>query len=172
MTDTQNANLPGTEESNDRSVFPAATGEANERASFFAETEEAVENNTFSTKTEETKKRTVPDRVLWGRFYQYLKPYRKNLIFGFFAIVGGALTGLVAPYLHGLAINTIISPAAKTGDPSYLSGFYWWIPVFILVTGSNYILQYIQTYQMRIMSEHAVEKMKNDCVAKLQKISL
>ena len=44
--------------------------------------------------------------------------------------------------------------------------------MFILVTGSNYILQYIQTYQMRIMSEHAVEKLKNDCVAKLQKISL
>ena len=44
--------------------------------------------------------------------------------------------------------------------------------MFILVTVSNYILQYIQTYQMRIMSEHAVEKLKNDCVAKLQKISL
>ena len=93
MTDTKNTNPTGTDEANDRSVFPVTTGESNERGSTFSETEEAIERNTFSTKTEESKKRTVPDRVLWGRFYQYLKPYRKNLIFSFFAIVGGALTG-------------------------------------------------------------------------------
>ena len=130
------------------------------------------ERNTFSTKTEETKKREVPDRFLWARFYKYLKPYRKNVIIGGFSIVGGALTGLVAPYLHAIAINNIISPAAQTGDTFYLSGFIWWIPLFILITVSNYFFQYVQTYQMRIIGEYTVEKLKNDCVAKLQEISL
>ena len=94
------------------------------------------------------------------------------MIIGGFSIVGGALTGLVAPYLHAIAINNIISPAAQTGDTFYLSGFIWWIPLFILITVSNYFFQYVQTYQMRIIGEYTVEKLKNDCVAKLQEISL
>jgi ATP-binding cassette, subfamily B, multidrug efflux pump len=146
--------------------------ETADNSNLSAETEETVERNTFSTETEETKKRSVPDRVLWARLYKYLRPYRKNLIFGFLAIIGGALTGLLAPYLHAIAINNIISPAASTGDVSYLLGFRWWIPLFIVITVSNYLLQYVQTYQMRIMGEHTVEKMKNDCVAKIQEISL
>jgi ABC-type multidrug transport system fused ATPase/permease subunit len=95
-------------------------------------------HNTFSTKTEETKIRAVPERMIWARFYNYIKPYSKNLIVGSISIVGGALTGLVAPYLHMIAINNIITPAASTGDTSYLSAFKWWIPVFLLVTGANY----------------------------------
>jgi ATP-binding cassette subfamily B protein len=130
------------------------------------------ERNTFSTETEEKKKRTVPDRILWARFYKYIEPYRKNLIIGGLSIVGGALTGLAAPYLHSIAINNIISPAVTTGDTSYLSGFTWWIPLFIIIIVSNYFFQYVQTYQMRIIGEYTVMKMKNDCVAKLQEISL
>ena len=132
----------------------------------------ADERNTFSTKAEETKKRSVPDRVLWARFYKYVKPYRKNVIIGAFSIIGGALTGLVAPFLHAIAINNIISPAATTADTTYLSGFAWWIPLFILITASNYFFQYVQTYQMRIIGEYTVAKLKNECVAKIQKISL
>ena len=63
------------------------------------------QRNTFSTKTEETKKRSGSERTLWARFYQYVKPYRKNLVIGAFAIVGTALTGLITPYLHMIAIN-------------------------------------------------------------------
>jgi len=132
----------------------------------------ASERSTFSTKTEETKRRVVPDRTLWARFDKYLKPYRKNLIVGTLSIVGGALAGLVAPYLHAVAINNIISPTAKTGSTSYLSGFIWWVPLFVLVTVSNYFFQYLQTYHMRVMGERTVEQMRNDCVAKLQEISL
>ena len=132
----------------------------------------ASERNTFSSKSEENKQRVVPDKVLWARFYQYIKPYKKNMLIGSFSIIGGALTGLIAPYLHAIAINSIISPAATTGDASYLAEFTWWIPLFILITASNYFFQYVQTYQMRIIGEYTVEKLKNECVAKLQKISL
>jgi len=94
------------------------------------------------------------------------------LIIGCFSILGGALTGLVGPYLHAIAINNIISPMANTGDTRYLSGFYWWIPLFVLVTVGNYFFQYVQTYQMRILGEYTVQDLRNDCVAKLQDISL
>ena len=104
------------------------------------------QRNTFSTKTEETKKRSGSERTLWVRFYQYVKPYRKNLAIGAAAIIGSALTGLISPYLHMIAINNIITPAAQTGKSSYLAAFEWWVPLFVLVTGANYAFQYIQTY--------------------------
>jgi ATP-binding cassette subfamily B multidrug efflux pump len=132
----------------------------------------ANERSTFSAKAEETKRRVIPDRVLWARFDQYLRPYRKNLIIGCLAVVGGALTGLVAPYLHAVAINAIISPIAATGDTSRLSAFMWWVPLFVVVTAANYLFQYIQTYHMRVLSEYTVQQLRDDCVAKLQEISL
>ncbi len=130
------------------------------------------QRNTFSTKTEETKKRSGSERTLWARFYQYVKPYRKNLVIGAFAIVGTALTGLITPYLHMIAINNIITPAAQTGKASYLAAFKWWVPLFVLVTGANYAFQYIQTYEMRYVGEKSVQKIKNESVEKLQEISL
>ena len=130
------------------------------------------QRNTFSTKTEESKKRSGSERTLWARFYQYVKPYRKNLTIGAFAIVGTALTGLITPYLHMIAINNIITPAAQTGSSSYLAAFKWWVPLFVLVTGANYTFQYIQTYEMRFVGEKSVQKIKNESVEKLQEISL
>ena len=155
MTNRQSTRPLETEDSNDRNVFPAETEEANGNASSSSETEEAIERNTFSTKTEETRKRTVSDKVLWVRFYQYLKPYRKNLIFGFISIIGGALTGLVAPYLHALAINDIISPAAKTGDTSYLNR--------VLLVDSLLYLNYWQQLHPAVHSDISNENHVGTC---------
>ena len=119
----------------------------------------------FSTKFEESRKRTVPDRVLLARIYKYAKPYRRNLIIGAGAILIGSLTGLLSPYLHKVAIDQIILPGN-------LSGFFWWIPLFILVTLSNYLFQYIQVFQMRIVGEKVVAKMRDEMVSRLQVISL
>ena len=101
-----------------------------------------------------------------------MKPYRKNLLIGAFAIIGTALTGLITPYLHMIAINDIITPAAQTGNASYMAAFKWWVPLFVLVTGANYAFQYIQTYEMRFVGEKSVQKIKNEWVEKLQEISL
>ncbi len=119
----------------------------------------------FSGRYEESRKRTVPDRTLIFRVYQYAKQYRRNLAIGIVAIILGALTGLTSPYLHKIAIDQIILP-------KNLSGFAWWIPVFVFVTVMNYLLQYVQVFQMRIVGEKVVAKMRDDMISKLQKISL
>lgn len=119
----------------------------------------------FSTTSEETRKRTVPDRVLIRRVYQYAKHYRRALSIGVTTILLGAVTGLLSPYLHKIAIDQIILPGA-------LSGFLWWIPVFAFVTLMNYVFQYVQVFQMRIVGENVVAKMRDDMISKLQKISL
>jgi ABC-type multidrug transport system fused ATPase/permease subunit len=130
------------------------------------------DRSVFSTKAEEAKRRVGSGKEVWSRFGKYLRPYRGSLTVGTLAIVGGALTGLVAPYLHAIAINDIITPAAETGSRVTLSGFVWWVPLFILVTACNYIFQHLQIYHMRVMGERSVQQLRNDSVAKLQEISL
>jgi len=119
----------------------------------------------FSTRSEESKKRTTPDWVLIRRVYNYAKQYRKSLAIGVTTIILGALTGLVSPYLHKIAIDQIILP-------KNLAGFIWWIPVFVFVTLMNYVLQYVQVFQMRTVGENVVAKMRDEMISKLQKISL
>ena len=120
---------------------------------------------TFSTRQEERRKRTVPDRVLIRRVYHYAQTHKRNLAIGISATIFGALTGLVSPYMHAIAIDQIIAP-------KNLSGFLWWIPLFVSVILGNYVFQYIQTYQMRIVGENVVAKMRDDMMEKLQVISL
>jgi ATP-binding cassette subfamily B multidrug efflux pump len=120
---------------------------------------------TFSTKQEERRKRTVPDRVLIRRVYEYAQAHRRNLIIGISATVAGALTGLASPYMHAIAIDRIITP-------KNLSGFIWWVPLFAAIILGNYLFQYIQTYQMRVVGENVVAKMRDDMMEKLQVVSL
>ena len=121
--------------------------------------------NVFSTKYEESRKRKTSDRLIVRKVYKYAKDYRNNLTIGAVAIVLGSLTGLASPYLHAIAIDDII--LAKK-----LSGFIWWVPIFVIVTVANYLLQYVQVYQMRIVGENVVAKMRDDMMARQQVISL
>lgn len=120
---------------------------------------------TFSTKQEERRKRTVPDRVLIRRVYEYAQEHKRNLVIGISATVAGALTSLASPYMHAIAIDRIISPKD-------LSGFLWWIPLFVAIVLGNYVFQYVQTYQMRVVGENVVAKMRDNMMDKLQVISL
>jgi ATP-binding cassette subfamily B multidrug efflux pump len=125
---------------------------------------------TFSTKQEEKRRRTVPDRVLIRRVYSYAKANKRNLTIGITATVVGAFTGLAAPYLHALAIDQIITPSVT--NPQNLMGFLWWVPLFAAIILGNYVFQYIQTYQMRVVGEKVVAKMRDDMMEKLQVVSL
>ena len=114
---------------------------------------------------EETRKRTVSDQVLIKRLYRFIKPYKRNLTIGVVTIILSSVTGLLSPYLHKIAIDQIITPLN-------FSGFTWWIPIFVIVTLANYLLQYIQVFQMRIVGEHVVSEMRDEMMSRLQKISL
>jgi ATP-binding cassette subfamily B protein len=114
---------------------------------------------------EETRKRTVPDRVLIRRLYRFIKPYKRNLTRGVVAIILSSVTGLLSPYLHKVAIDQIITPLN-------LSGFVWWIPIFVIVTLGNYLLQYVQVFQMRIVGENTVAQIRDEMMSNLQAISL
>jgi len=103
--------------------------------------------------------------VLIRRVYEYAQANKRNLQIGVAATIAGAFTGLAAPYMHAIAIDSIITP-------KNLSGFIWWIPLFAAIILGNYLFQYIQTYQIRIVGEKVVAKMRDDMMEKLQVISL
>ncbi|MGD0803829.1 MAG: ABC transporter ATP-binding protein [Candidatus Bathyarchaeia archaeon] len=119
----------------------------------------------FSTKTEEARKRTVSDVDLIKRLYNYAEGFRRNFLIGMSTIVMTAVTSLTIPYLHLVVIDDIITPKD-------LSGFMWWIPIFLFVTAAHYLVQYTQIYQMRIVGENVVAKMRDQMIRKLQQISL
>jgi ATP-binding cassette subfamily B protein len=121
--------------------------------------------NVFSTQYEESRKRKSSDRAILKKVYGYAKGYRHSLVVGMVAIVLSSLTGLASPYLHLIAINQIIIPKA-------LWNFLWWVPLFVLITVSNYLLQYVQVFQMRIVGENVVARMRDDMISRQQAISL
>lgn len=120
---------------------------------------------TFSSKQEEERKRTTPDSILIKRLFHYTKPFRKNLVIAILAIILSSLTGLVSPYMHKLAIDQII-------QTKNLYGFLWWVPLFVLIVLTNYLFQYIQIYQMRIIGENTVARIRDEIMERLQVISL
>ena len=119
----------------------------------------------FSTASEEKKKRTIPDRVLLGRLYKYARPYKRNLALAVAAIVLNSATTVLIPYMNKVAMDQII----RSKD---MSGFLWWLPIFLFIVLVNYLAQYIQVYQMRTMGENVVARMREDIVSRLQDISL
>ena len=119
----------------------------------------------FSGHAEETRKRTTSDRALISRLSKYIGEHRRNLIRGIVSIVISSITALLVPYLHKVAIDQVITP----GD---FSGFAWWVPIFVSVVATHYLSQYVQVYQMRIVGENVVAKMREEIMHRLQYVSL
>jgi len=119
----------------------------------------------FSTRYEESRKRKSSDRILIRRIYAYAKDFRRNLAIGLGAIILSSVTALLSPYMHKIAIDQII-------QPKDLSGFLWWVPAFVIVTLLNFFFQYVQVFQVRIVGENVVAKMRDEMISRQQSISL
>lgn len=119
----------------------------------------------FSSKSEESRHRKSSDLSIIRKLWKYARIHRKYLMVGASAVILNTLTGLLSPYLHAIAIDRIILA-------NNLSGFIWWVPLFVTVTVATYFLQYIQVYQMRNVGERVVASMRDEMMAKQQVISL
>ena len=71
----------------------------------------------------------------------------------------------MVPYMSKLVVDDIITPRN-------MAGFIWWIPVFLAITLGYYYTQYVQTWQIRILGENTVARIRQDIMSKLQIISL
>jgi ATP-binding cassette subfamily B protein len=64
-----------------------------------------------------------------------------------------------------LVVNDIITP-------KNMAGFIWWIPLFLAITAGYYYTQYVQTWQIRILGENTVARIRQEIMHRLQIISL
>ena len=83
----------------------------------------------FSTAGEERKKRSNRDRDLLARLYRYAVANRRNFIIACMALVVNSATTVLVPYMSKLVVDLIITPRN-------MSGFVWWVPLFLLITAA------------------------------------
>src|SRR5271157_2667521 len=119
----------------------------------------------FSTIGEAQKKRNTKDRDLLVRLYRYAVGNRRNFVIATMALVANSATTVMVPYMSKLVVDNIISPMN-------MAGFIWWIPLFLAITAGYYYTQYVSTWQIRILGENTVARIRQDIMSRLQIISL
>jgi ATP-binding cassette subfamily B protein len=119
----------------------------------------------FSTIGEEQKKRNNKDRDLILRLYKYALGNRRNFALVCIALIANSAVTVLVPYMSKLIVDDIITPES-------MAGFIWWIPAFLALTACYYYTQYVATWQIRILGENTVARIRQDIMSKLQTISL
>jgi ATP-binding cassette subfamily B multidrug efflux pump len=119
----------------------------------------------FSTVGEAQKKRTNRDRDLIVRLYRYAVANRRNFVLASLALITNSTVTVLVPYMSKLVVDDIITP-------KNMAGYIWWVPLFLVMTTIYYFAQYVQTWQMRILGENTVARIRQDIMSKLQIISL
>ena len=119
----------------------------------------------FSTIGEAQKKRNNRDRNLLVRLYRYAVANRRNFVLASMALIANSATTVMVPYMSKLVVDDIITPGN-------MAGFIWWIPLFLVITVAYYYTQYVSTWQIRILGENTVARIRQDIMSRLQIISL
>ncbi|MGD0158702.1 MAG: ABC transporter ATP-binding protein [Candidatus Bathyarchaeia archaeon] len=81
------------------------------------------------------------------------------------ALIANSATTVMVPFMSKLVVDDIITPMN-------MAGFIWWIPLFLAITAGYYYTQYVSTWQIRILGENTVARIRQDIMSKLQIISL
>ena len=113
---------------------------------------------------DEEYERKISDRVLMKRLVGYLLKSRRRLLIAIVAVLLASLTGIVPPYLLGVAIDNYITVGDFTGltlISLILIGFYlvYWIS------------DYQRTYQISWLGQNMVNEIRKQLFSHLQDLS-
>lgn len=100
-----------------------------------------------------------------GRLWGYLKRQRGTLTAVLLLTALGAIIGLIGPYLIGRAIDDYIIPRNYNGLLKLCT-----LLLCVYIVGAT--LNWIQVYMMNKVSQRAVWELRNDLIARLQKLPL
>ena len=113
---------------------------------------------------EEEMKYQKYDSHLAKRLWSYVAPYSGRLAMAMLMMVIVSLTGLVGPYLIGVAIDNYIAEHDMTGL-AWLSGIY------IVTQLMHWFASYWQTFFMTWVGQKAVYEIRQDLYSHLQRLS-
>jgi len=105
------------------------------------------------------------DARLMRRLLQYLRPYRRQVLFAFIAIIAGAAGQLVQPILIKKAIDEHIA----TGQ---LAGLDTLALIFLAILVAGFAFEYLQTWTMQLTGQRIMFDLRMAIYAHLQRIDL
>jgi ATP-binding cassette, subfamily B, multidrug efflux pump len=111
---------------------------------------------------EQTAKQQLPT---FRRFLGYLKPYRKELPIGIGAVVIGAATQAVGPFLIGWSIDNLIRPGN-------LSGLMWMIAGLAAVYIVGAVAIRVQIFRIGAIVQKVLAQLRQDIFTKIQSLSI
>lgn len=124
----------------------------------------------FSTQSEEeTMKRKVSDTVLIKRLLTYLYPYRGRLTALMVLLIGTALTGLAAPIMMKIVLDSYIIPGMTTGESS---GLNFWLLIMLILVAVQFVMTYGREYLIAWLGSSVVLELRDTMVSQLQDMSI
>ena len=105
------------------------------------------------------------DARLMRRLLQYLRPYRRQVLFAFIAIIAGAAGQLVQPILIKKAIDEHIA----TGQ---LAGLDTLALIFLAILVAGFAFEYLQTWTMQLTGQRIMFDLRMAIYTHLQRIDL
>ncbi len=99
-----------------------------------------------------------------ARLLSYLLKYKRRFIVTVVAVVAVSLTGLLPPYLLGVAVDSYMA----NGD---LTGLTFISVILVGIYLVNWVSNYQRTYQMSWMGQNMVNEMRTQLFSHLQELS-
>jgi ATP-binding cassette subfamily B protein len=127
--------------------------------------EEAEGRSAFTRTQEEKTSRKMRDRIIVNRLLLYLRPHRGKLIALLIVTLAHTMCHLAEPLLDLIVIDRIILPMN-------LNGFYWWVPLFLAIAVSHYLLSRKQQIQVSEIGSNITAELRTDLTTHIQDISL
>ncbi len=111
---------------------------------------------------EQTAKKQLPT---FRRFLGYLKPYRKELPIAIGAVIVGAITQSIGPFLIGWSIDNLIRPGN-------LSGLMWMITGLALIYLVGTVAIRAQIFRVGAIVQKVLAQLRQDIFTKIQSLSI
>jgi ATP-binding cassette subfamily B protein len=105
------------------------------------------------------------DAVLMRRLMGYLRPYWRQVLAAFAAIVSGAVLQLAQPYVMKLAIDTYIA----TGD---VAGMNRIALLFLGILVASFALEFVQTYVLQLTGQRIMFDLRMQIYGHLQRLDV
>ncbi len=116
-----------------------------------------------------TEERAKNTGAVARRLFQYIVPYKRELVMTFGLIVLGALTQAIGPALIGRAIDLYIKPEAAGGS---ISGLLTMMGLLAITHLIGFVSTRQQFLQLGILTQRVLVELRSQIFAKVQHLSL
>ena len=105
------------------------------------------------------------DAVLMRRLLVYLRPYWRQVIVAFLAILVGSGAALAQPYLFKVAIDRYVSAGQ-------LDGLGWLAGLYAVILVAAFVAEYVQTWTMQLTGQRIMFDLRMEIYGHLQQLDV